>query len=97
MNNPFLKYVMKDKKEDIFHSSAYGKMQNGGSIGVSSNETFAKRMEINQNRKVVRGYGDSRLANSGINNAPRPKTYAPPAGMSSSAAKMPPIRKNPGI
>ncbi len=34
--NPFLKYVMKDKKEDVFHSSAYAKAQSGDSIGAAS-------------------------------------------------------------
>ena len=30
MQNPFLKLVMKDKKGDVVHSSAYGEVQNGG-------------------------------------------------------------------
>ena len=78
MKNPFLKYIVKDKKEDIFHSSAYGKAQNGGSMGTVSNVSFGERMNINRNRQVVRGYGDSRLANQNIGNGPRAKQYTPP-------------------
>lgn len=78
MKNPFLKYIMKDEKEDIFHSSAYGKAQNGGSMGVASSTSFNERMNINRDRQVVRGYGDSKLANQNIGNGPRAKQYTPP-------------------
>lgn len=70
---------MKDEKEDIFHSSAYGKAQNGGSMGSASSVSFTDRMKINQSRRVVKGYGDSRLASQGIGNGPRAKQYTPPA------------------
>ena len=77
MNNPFLKYVMKDEKEDIFHSSAYGKSQSGASIGATSSESFATRRTTDQNRQFVQGYGSSRLSSTPIN-AQRAKTYTPP-------------------
>ena len=58
MKNPFLKYVMKEKKENIFHSSAYGKAQNAGAIGAASVEGFEARMRIEKNRQIVHGYND---------------------------------------
>lgn len=62
--NPLLKYMMKDKKEDVVHSSAYANAQNGGAFGSSSSQSFEKRMEIDKNRKIVRGYQDSKIAAS---------------------------------
>ena len=76
--NPILKYVMKDdKKEDIFHSSAYGVSQNGQGIGVSSTESFETRQKIDNNRHFVQGYKDSGMVRS-MPGAPRAKTYTPP-------------------
>ena len=72
--NPLLKYMMKDKKEDVIHSSAYASAQNKG-IGTSSIESFTKRRAIDQNRTVVKRYNDSQVVNEARTNAPRPKTY----------------------
>ena len=55
MKNPFIKYVMKDEKEDIFHSSAYGKAQNGGAMGVTSAQSFSERMKIEKNGRLCEG------------------------------------------
>ena len=78
MNNPFIKYVMKEKKEDIFHSSAYGKAQNGEAIGAASVEGFNERLKIDRNRQIVKGYNDSRVVNGAYANGPKPKKYVPP-------------------
>lgn len=78
MNNPFIKYVMKEKKEDIFHSSAYGKAQNGEAIGAASTEGFNDRMKIDRNRQIVKGYNDSRVVNGAYANGPKAKKYVPP-------------------
>ncbi len=81
MNNPFLKYVMKnDKKEDVFHSSAYGKAQNGGSMGASSTQSFAERKAVHENRKIVGGYSKSGILGQAAANGPRPKVFTPPSG-----------------
>ena len=97
MNNPFLKRLMKDKKEDVVHSSAYAKVQNSNGIGVASVETFSGRLAIEQNRQVVRGYGDSKIVNEARGNAPRAKKYEPPETSGPERRAIPPIRKNPGI
>ena len=88
--NPFLKYVMKDNKEDIFHSSAYAKAQNGGGIGAASSESYQVRVKINENRQNIKGYGDSEIM-SGLRN------QMPKAAKDAASARpmMPP--KNPGI
>ena len=76
--NPFLKYVMKDKKEDIFHSSAYAKAQSGSKIGATSSESYQVRVNLNQNRTTVRGYKDSEIMTEIKDKGPRAKTYTPP-------------------
>lgn len=78
MDNPFLKYIMKDEKEDIFHSSAYGKSQSGENFGTTSSESFTARRTTDQNRQFVKGYGDSRISNTSVN-MQHAKTYTPPA------------------
>lgn len=79
MVDPLIKYVMKnDKKEDIFHTSAYGKAQSGSGIGAASAQSYNARMAIRQNRQVVRGYEDAGIVNESKSNGPRAKTYTPP-------------------
>ena len=103
--NPFLKYVMKDKKEDVFHSSAYAKAQNGESMGAASSESYNVRVNINQHREKVRGYGDSEIMMGAKNQGPKAKTYTPPAKgvgeaggpMSGATARAAMPAKNPGI
>lgn len=77
MKNPFIKYVMKEKKENIFHSSEYGKAQSASNMGVTSAESFEKRMKVEQDRKIVRGYNDSRVMSGAYMNGPRAKKYVP--------------------
>ena len=62
IEGPLLKRIMKDKKEDVIHSSAYAEAQNQGGIGSSSMQTFEQRKAIDQNRNLVRKYGDSKIA-----------------------------------
>ena len=96
MNNPFLKRLMKDKSEDILHSSPYARAQSGSAFGATSTQSFNARMAIERNRSNVRSYGDSRIVGEARSGAPRAKTFD--AGTSNSKpAAVPPIRKNPGI
>lgn len=69
---------MKDEKKDIFHSSAYAKAQSGETIGAASTESYQVRVNMNQNRQVVRGYRDSKIMADANKNAPRAKIYTPP-------------------
>lgn len=86
--NPFLKYLIKDKKEDIFHTSGYAKAQSGANMGAASTESYQVRVNVNQNRKRIKSYNDSRLVARARMNGPRAKTYEAPAAT--------PV-KNPGI
>lgn len=57
------------KKQDIFHTSAYARAQGkGATLGAASTQGFAERREIEQNRTLVRGYGDAQVS-QGVNNA----------------------------
>ena len=56
-----IRYAMKGQStNDLVHSSSYAKIQ--PSATSSSNDSFASRQSLNQNRQFVRGYSDSRLS-----------------------------------
>ena len=104
--NPFLKYLIKDEKKDVVHTSAFSVAQNGEAMGAASAQSFEERRKIDANRQIIRGYNDSKLANQSRMNAPRPKTYTPPTNGGSLGAmrnggatqsRMMMQRKNPGI
>lgn len=81
MNNPFLKRMMKnDKQEDIFHSSAFGQAQSGASMGAASTSSFQSRRSIDKDRKIVGGYGNSQIMGGAFSSGPRAKKYVPPKG-----------------
>ena len=65
MNGDLLKRLMKEKKEDVVHSSAYAEAQNQGGIGAVSAQSFNQRRNIDQNRSVIRKYGDSKVVAEG--------------------------------
>ncbi len=99
MKNPFLKYVMKEKKEDIFHSSMYGKAQSGEGIGAASSQGFMERMKIDKNRQHVKGYGDSKVVTEIRGEVLKAKTYTPPETKTAAKVDGPrrQLPKNPGI
>lgn len=76
--NPLLKYMMKTQTPEVLHSSGYAKAQNKDSFGAASTETFTERQRIEEQRKFVRGYRNSRLATSATSGY-RAKAYTPPA------------------
>lgn len=78
MKNPFMKYIAREKKENIFHSSAYGKAQSAGALGATSKESFEERMKIEKNRQIIQKYNDSRIVSGACSNGPRAKRYVPP-------------------
>lgn len=61
MINPLLKRLVKEKKEDIAHTSAFAEVQNRGGFGSASVESFEKRREIDKQRKMIGGYRDARV------------------------------------
>jgi hypothetical protein len=46
-----------------FHSHGFAHAANSDGIGAASPETFTQRQQTHHNRQLVRGYGDSLLAN----------------------------------
>jgi hypothetical protein len=50
-----------------FHSSGFAEVANGSQMGATSAETFNRRYQIDQNRKLVQKYRDSNLARTVIN------------------------------
>lgn len=72
-----LKRVMKTQTVDTLHTSAYAGVQNAGNFGAASTESFAMRRSIDERRKFVRGYHNSKII-SGSVMTPRAKTYTPP-------------------
>ena len=56
-------FAMKnDKKEEFFHTSGYAEAQNGANIGTASTGlTMAERKAIEEKRKFVSKYNDSKM------------------------------------
>lgn len=62
LKKPLIDRLNRGKKTEIFHSSAYGRAQNGGSLGTASTESFAQRMQMEQSRKTIQRYDASEVA-----------------------------------
>ena len=73
-----MKYLVRDKKEDIVHSSGYAKTQNGASMGATSTESFERRMMVEKNRTRVAKYNNSRIVAQTFAAMPKAKPYTPP-------------------
>ena len=71
-------FAMKnDKKDEFFHSTSYASAQNEGNIGVASTGlTMAERQAIEEKRKFVKKYNNSKIFEStfGLRHA---KKYTP--------------------
>ena len=78
MKNPFTKFVIRDKNQEIFHSSEYARAQSGDAMGATSTRSFDARMKMEQNRQVVRRYSDSMVAEQRFSGKERAKTYVAP-------------------
>ena len=59
-------FAMKnDKKDEFFHSSSYGSAQNSGNIGTASvGMTMEERKAIEEKRKFVQKYNNSKIFES---------------------------------
>lgn len=66
-----------DIPEKPFHSSAYAETANGGSIGSTNSQTFGQRYDADQNRFVVRKYGDSHIGRGSLRHQARPGMVNP--------------------
>lgn len=50
-----------------FHSSGFAEVANGSQMGATSAESFDRRYQVDQNRKLVQKYRDSSLARTVVN------------------------------
>ena len=67
-----------DRAEDILHSSGFAQTQSGSGVGAAGGKTFAERQAVEQRRKMVQGYKNSRIVNTPYNRE-RARTYTPKA------------------
>lgn len=72
-------------KSKVFHSSGYARSQSGASFGVASSESFAERRTVDENRKFVQKYNNSRITNRAYG-VERARTYIPRTGTTSGSA-----------
>ena len=77
-NIALLKRVMKTQTVDVMHSSGYAGAQNAGNFGAASAESFAARQSMEERRKFVRGYHNSRIIGGAAVGGPHAKVYTPP-------------------
>lgn len=68
-NNPLLGRLINEEKQDIVHSSAYGKAQSAENIGTASAESFAARKAMEASRQAIRKYKDSKVVDGAYNNS----------------------------
>ena len=97
---------MKDKKENIFHSSTYASAQSGGGMGATSTMSFEQRRKIDRNRSLVKRYSDSMVANGSWFRARKVNTdkttkdktiKKSDASVKNNKPSKPPARKKPGF
>ena len=70
-------YAIKHQdRADFKHSSGYAKAQSGDNFGAASVASFEARKAINESRKFVQGYGDSKIGTGRYQGA-RAKKFEP--------------------
>ena len=71
-------------KSEVFHSSGYARVQSGDSMGAvgASQVDLAKREAFEQQRKLVQGYGNSKIM-QGVTGVRQAKKFVPRAEGSS--------------
>ena len=77
MNVKLIQRIAKTQTEDVLHSSAYAGAQNGESFGAASAESFRQRQSIEEQRKFVRGYRNSRIIGTSALSGPKAKSFEP--------------------
>ena len=70
-------------KSKVFHTSGYATSQNGANFGAASTESFAERRSVDENRKFVQRYNNSRILNNAYG-VERARKYVPRTGAGSS-------------
>ncbi|MBR3138706.1 hypothetical protein IKG38_01695 [Candidatus Saccharibacteria bacterium] len=91
----------KKDKDEILHSSLYGRAQNKDGFGTTSYSAFKDRLEVDRNRKTIRGYRDAQIVNEASINSHKSRVKEKPMqnanGVNGAKNTTPPAMKNPGI
>ncbi len=74
LNINLIKRTTKTNTSDIIHSSGYVSGREGAVFGSSDNTTFSERQQIEQQRKLIKGYRNAQVAR-GTGILPRTKSY----------------------
>lgn len=69
-------------KSKVFHTSGYAAAQSGAGFGAASTESFSERRAVDENRKFVQRYNNSRILNSAYG-VERARKYVPRTGAGS--------------
>lgn len=78
----FSKFLTQADLDEVIHSSGYAKAAFGKKLGsASGNMTFEQRMQIEDKRKNVRAYNNSRIAMRGVARSTRGVTPQEVAGI----------------
>lgn len=75
LNARLIKRISNTTMSDVAHSSAYAKVSNRGSFGADSSMSFEERRKIEQNRKLIQGYKNARIA-ADVKMMPQARTIA---------------------
>ena len=75
LNTRLIKRISRTTASDVMHSSGYAQIGNRGNFGAADSTSFAERRKIEQNRKLVQAYKNSRIA-ADIKMMPRAQSIA---------------------
>ncbi|MCQ2570852.1 MAG: hypothetical protein MJ154_01205 [Candidatus Saccharibacteria bacterium] len=96
LNFKLIKRTTNTTTSDVAHSTGYAGVSNGGNFGSSDNTTFSERQQIEQNRKLVQGYRNARVAN-GVNRMPKAQTYEQEMAMRAAMAAIERGQRDSGV
>lgn len=74
LNFKLIQRTTKTSTSDVAHSSGYADVSNGARFGASDDTTFSERQQIEQSRKLIKGYRNARIA-QGVNRMPKAQSY----------------------
>ena len=75
LNTRLIKRISHTDTSDVMHSSVYAKAGNKGHFGSSDSTSFLERQKIEQNRKLIQGYKNARIA-ADVKMMPRARSIA---------------------
>lgn len=75
LNTRLIKRISNMSAADAMHTSVYAKAGNKGGFGADSTMSFEERRKIEQNRKLIQGYKNARIA-ADVKMMPRARSIA---------------------